>query len=72
MTYFVLYEGRPLPANTVNELDQPLRPVEFDNLDEAQEYIADFDEFADTLSIMSVKNGKVIRALLTEELNRGK
>ena len=69
MTYFVLCDGRPLPANTVNELDQILRPVEFDNLDEAQEYISNFDEFASNLSIMSVKNGKVIRALLTKELN---
>ena len=69
MTYFVLCNGRPLPANTVNELDQPLRPVEFDSLDEAQEYIADFDEFAGRLSIMSVKNGKIVRKILTEELN---
>ena len=69
MTYFVLCNGKPLPANTVNELDQPLRPVEFDSLDEAQEYIADFDEFADNLSILPVKNPKVIRAVLTEELN---
>ena len=69
MTYFVLCDGRPLPANDINELDQPLRPVEFDNLDEAQEYISNFDEFASNLSIMSVKNGKVIRALLTKELN---
>lgn len=69
MTYFVLYEGRPLPANTVNELDQPLRPVEFDSLDEAQEYIADYDEFASNLSVMPVKNGKVIRKILTDELN---
>lgn len=69
MTYFVLCNGRPLPANTINELNQPLRPVEFDTLDEAQEYISNFDEFASNLSIMSVKNGKVIRKLLTEELN---
>ncbi len=69
MTYFVLYEGRPLPANTVNELDQPLRPVEFDTLDEAQEYIADFDEFADTLSIKAVKDPKCLRQVFVDILN---
>lgn len=69
MTYFVLCNGRPLPANELDELNQPLRPVEFDSLDEAQEYIADFDEFANNLNILPVKNGKLIRELLTKELN---
>ena len=69
MKYFVLCEGRPLPANDVNELDRPLRPVEFDTLDEAQEYIADFDEFAERLSILPVKNDKLIRNLMIRSLN---
>ena len=69
MTYFVLYNGNPLPVNNINELDQLLRPVEFDTLDEAQEYIADFDEFASSLSILPVKNSQVIRDLLIKNLN---
>lgn len=69
MTYFVLYNGNPLPVNNINELDQLLRPVEFDTLEEAQEYIADFDEFASSLSILPVKNSQVIRDLLIKSLN---
>ena len=69
MTYFILYEGRPLPANDINELDQPLRPVEFDSLDEAQEYIADYDEFASNLSIKAVKDPKCLRQVFVDMLN---
>ena len=69
MTYFILCDGRPLPANDITELGQPLRPVEFDNLDEAQEYISNFDEFAGRLSILPVKNDKVIRSLMIKNLN---
>ena len=70
MTYFVLYKGKPLPANDITELDQPLRPVEFDNLDDAQEYIADFDEFGRDLTIKEVKDPKVMRKLFTDFLNQ--
>ena len=69
MTYFVLYNGNPLPVNNINELDQLLRPVEFDTLDEAQEYISNFDEFASSFSILPVKNSQVIRDLLIKNLN---
>ena len=69
MTYFVLCDGRPLPANDITELDQPLRPVEFDSLEKAQEYISNFDEFAGRLSILPVNNAKVVKDLLVKSLN---
>ena len=71
MTHFVLCDGRPLPANNINELDQLLRPVEFNTYDEAMEYIMDFDgEGEGTLTIKSVKNPKVLRQIFKMFLNR--
>lgn len=56
MTYFVLWNDKPLPDDSFT------KPLEFRTREEAEEFITDLDdEYSGTMSVLGTKNPAAIR-----------